>query len=70
MATIRVNTNIEQRTASAAAQSDAVEAPWYELIADPEPPEDSMQQNRTITDLTSILWLRYDSVPCVRIRPD
>jgi len=57
MTTARINTTT--------AQSDTVETPWYELIADPKPPEDSMQQNRTITDVTSILWLRYDSVPDV-----
>ena len=33
----------------------AVETPWYDLIDDPEPPEDAMQQASTISDVMSVL---------------
>lgn len=37
-----------------------VETPWYDLIGDPEPPEDAMQQADTILDVMSILKARYE----------
>ena len=48
-----------------ALPASAVETPWYDLIGDPEPPEDGMQQEETI--LTSCLFLRarYEDDPTV-----
>ena len=43
-----------------ASPGSAVEIPWYELIDDPEPPEDAMQQDDTIHDVMSILRARYE----------
>ena len=48
---------------SANATADAVETPWYDLIDDPEPPEDGMQQDDTIHDVMSILKARYENDP-------
>ena len=43
--------------------TDADETPWYDLIDDPEPPEDGMQQEDTILEVMSILKARYENVP-------
>ena len=43
----------------------AVETPWYDLIGDPEPPEDGMQQEPVILDIMSILTARYRHDPTV-----
>ena len=48
---------------SANVATDAVETPWYDLIDDPEPPEDAMQQDDTILDVMSILKARYENDP-------
>ena len=50
---------------SADTTTDAVEIPWYDLIDDPEPPEDGMQQEDTIHDVMSILKARYENHPDV-----
>ena len=47
------------------AAASAVATPWYDLIGDPEPPEDGMQQEQTILDLMSILKARYEDNPTV-----
>ncbi len=42
--------------------------PWYDLIPDvPEPPEDGLQQDHTITVIKSILMARYANDPSVLI---
>ncbi len=43
----------------------AVEVPWYDLLPDPEPPEDSLQQDEPILLLMSILKARYANDPTV-----
>ena len=43
----------------------ATGAPWYDLLPDPEPPEDHMQQEDTIFDVMSILKARYEHDPTV-----
>ena len=43
----------------------AVEVPWYDLIPDPEPPEDALQQEDTILQVMSILEARYANDPTV-----
>ena len=43
----------------------AVEVPWYDLLPDPEPPEDSLQQDEPIRKLISILEARYANDPTV-----
>ena len=43
----------------------AVEAPWYDLLPDPEPPEDALQQATTIANVMSILLARYADDPTV-----
>ena len=48
-----------------ASPTYSVDTPWYDLIGDPEPPEDGMQQEATILDLMSILKARYESDPTV-----
>ena len=48
-----------------ATPASAVETPWYELLGEPEPPQDGMQQEETILDLMSILKARYESDPTV-----
>ena len=53
-------------TAGAKASSAPVavdERPWYDLIDDPEPPEDAMQQFRTINIVVSALLARYENDP-------
>ena len=45
--------------------ASTVEIPWYDLIGDPEPPEDGLQQEETIVNLMSILKARYESDPTV-----
>ena len=48
--------------------SAAAETPWYDLIPEvPEPPEDGMQQDDTITLVKSILMARYADDPRVLI---
>ncbi len=47
------------------AASSAVEVPWYDLIGDPEPPEDGLAQEETIVKLMSILDARYENDPTV-----
>ena len=47
----------------AATADAAVETPWYDLIDDPEPPEDAMQQASTISDVMSVLRARYENDP-------
>ena len=42
-----------------------VELPWYDLIDDPEPPEDAMQQFSTIFQVMEILKSRYENDPTV-----
>ena len=39
----------------------AVDRPWYDLIGDPEQPEDAMQQDDTIHDVMSVLKARYEN---------
>ena len=41
--------------------------PWYDLIDDPAPPEDAMQQDDTIMMIKSILWTRYASDPSILV---
>ena len=53
---------------SASATADAAEVPWYDLIDDPEPPEDGMQQDDTIHDVMSILKARYHHDASVLLR--
>ena len=43
----------------------AVEVPWYDLLPDPEPPEDSLQQDEPILDIISILKARYANDPTI-----
>ena len=44
------------------------ELPWYELINDsPEPPEDGLQEDDTITYVKAILWSRYEDDPNVLV---
>ena len=47
----------------ASSATDAEETPWYDLIDDPEPPEDGMQQFRTIHVVMSVLLARYENEP-------
>ena len=55
---------ITQHTKAASATTAAVdETPWYDLIDDPEPPEDAMQQADTIFYVMSILQARYGNDP-------
>jgi hypothetical protein len=39
--------------------------PWYDLIDDPEPPEDAMQQVGTIAYVMEVLRARYEGDPTV-----
>ena len=53
-------------TAGAKASSAPVavdERPWYDLIDDPEPPEDAMQEFRILHVVVSALLARYDDDP-------
>lgn len=43
----------------------ATEIPWYDLLPDPELPEDSMQQEDTIVQVMSMLKARYEDDPTV-----
>ncbi len=45
----------------------AVEKPWYDLIGDPVPPEDAMQQAITIRNVMPILHARYGNDPTVLV---
>ncbi len=50
--------------AKASSAPAAVETrPWYDLIDDPEPPEDAMQQFTTIYVVFSALMTRYENDP-------
>ena len=51
----------DHRTSTATA----VAVPWYDLIPDPEPPEDGMQQELPIRHVMSILEARYANDPSV-----
>ena len=53
-------TTVSIRTAPDAAVG---ETPWYDLLDDPEPPEDAMQQASTISDVMSVLKARYANDP-------
>ena len=46
-----------------ASSLSATATPWYDLLPDPEPPEDHMQQEDTIVQMLSILKARYESDP-------
>ena len=46
-----------------APSADVEGAPWYDLMDDPEPPEDAMQQFRTIHVVLSALLARYENDP-------
>ena len=46
-----------------APSADVEGMPWYDLIDDPEPPEDAMQQFRTIHVVISALLARYENDP-------
>ncbi len=52
-----------RHTKAASATAAVDETPWYDLIDDPEPPEDAMQQADTILYVMSILQARYGSDP-------
>ena len=52
-----------RHTKAASATAAIDETPWYDLIDDPEPPEDAMQQVDTILYVMSILQARYGSDP-------
>ena len=54
-------TSVNQDPSSA----PAVDIPWYDLLGDPEPPEDSLQQEDTIIQVMSILKSYYDNDPTV-----
>ena len=54
-------TSPEQQTSS----PSATEIPWYDLLPDPELPEDSMQQEDTIVQVMSMLKARYENDPTV-----
>ena len=58
-------TTANSKPSATTAVEIPVEIPWYDLIGDPEPPEDGLQQEDTIVDLMSILKTRYDSDPTV-----
>ena len=49
------------KASSAPAAVD--ERPWYDLIDDPEPPEDAMQEFRILNVVVSALLARYDDDP-------
>ena len=51
----------DRRTSTATA----VEAPWYDLLPDPEPPEDGMQQEAPIRHIMTMLETRYADDPSV-----
>lgn len=48
---------------ASSAPAEVEDIRWYDLIDDPEPPEDAMQQDDTIHDVMSILKARYEKVP-------
>ena len=48
-----------------ASSPSATEIPWYDLLPDPELPEDSMQQEDTIVQVMSMLKARYEDDPTV-----
>ena len=48
-----------------ASSLSATATPWYDLLPDPQPPEDHLQQEDTIVQVLSILKARYESDPTV-----
>ena len=46
-----------------APPESAVEPSWYDLIDDPEPPEDAMRQASTIFNVMAILKARMSTIP-------
>ena len=53
-----------------ASSPSATEIPWYDLLPDPQLPEDSMQQEDTIVQVMSMLKARYEddaTVLCVAV---
>ena len=51
----------------ASAASTSVETPWYDLIDDPVPPEDAMQQDDTLYYTWSGIRARYEDDPTVLV---
>ena len=51
----------------ASAASTSVETPWYDLIDDPVPPEDAMQQDDTLYYTMSGIRARYEDDPTVLV---
>ena len=49
------------------ATEPAVEIPWYDLLDDPEPPEDGMQQEPSLYDVMFTLYNRYRDDPTVLV---
>ena len=57
-------TTARTKAPPASSATDAADIPWYDLINDaPEPPEDAMQQFRTIHVVMSALLARYENDP-------
>ena len=54
------------RNEASAAQAGA-KAPWYDLIDDPVPPEDAMQQDDTLHYIMSGIRARYEDDPTVLV---
>ena len=50
-----------------ASPGSAVDIPWYELIDDPEPPEDAMEQSTTLSYVMHQLMTRYENDPTVLV---
>ena len=51
----------------ASAASTSVGTPWYDLIDDPVPPEDAMQQDDTLYYTMSGIRARYEDDPTVLV---
>ena len=49
------------------ARPTGVETPWYDLIDDPVPPEDAMQQDDTLHYIMSGIRARYEDDPTVLV---
>lgn len=63
-----MTTGAQNAPATTAPSADVEETPWYDLIDEvPEPPEDGMQQDDTITLVKSILMARYAHDPSTLI---
>ena len=67
MATVNrpVNKPVSEKEASAVPAG--VETPWYDLIDDPVPPEDAMQQDDTLHYVMSGIRARYEDDPTVLV---